>query len=253
MNEMTRQTPVGRFAGASRKAATAVEQAILGFVAAIPETDEAKASEPADRARSIARMAAIKAAGTSATLALPPGPLGLVTILPDVVAIWKIQAKMVADIAAAFGKRELLTQEQMLYCLFRHAAADAVQRLVVRAGGRVRVRKATLGMLQSAARRIAVRLMQRLLGRAVSRWIPVVGALGVGGYAYYDTGQVAATAIELFKSKIEIVDPTGPAAVRRRAGRRKPSRRRPRVAAARPSTAPRSSPRSRGKAKRRSG
>jgi hypothetical protein len=175
-----------------------------------------------------------------------------VTILPDVLATWKIQAKMVADIAAAFGKKDLLTQEQMLYCLFRHAAAEAVQRLVVRAGSRVRVRRATLGMLQSAARKIGVRLTQRLLGRAVSRWIPVVGALGVGGYAYYDTGQVAATAIELFKSKIEVED-FAVAPARRGAGRRPSSRRKPRSAAARPSSAPRSSPRSRGKAKRRSG
>jgi len=27
----------------------------------------------------------------------------------------------------------------------------------------------------------------------------VVGAMGVGGYAYYDTAKVAATAIELFE------------------------------------------------------
>jgi hypothetical protein len=28
--------------------------------------------------------------------------------------------------------------------------------------------------------------------------LPVIGALGVGAYAYYDTGQVARTAIDLF-------------------------------------------------------
>ena len=28
--------------------------------------------------------------------------------------------------------------------------------------------------------------------------MPVIGALGVGAYAYYDTGQVARTAIDLF-------------------------------------------------------
>jgi len=38
-------------------------------------------------------------------------------------------------------------------------------------------------------------------------WIancPVIGALGVGSYAYYDTGQVARTEIGLFEQEIEI-------------------------------------------------
>jgi hypothetical protein len=33
--------------------------------------------------------------------------------------------------------------------------------------------------------------------------VPVLGALGVGGYAYYDTTQVAASAIQLFESSRE--------------------------------------------------
>jgi len=56
------------------------------------------------------------------TLALPPGPLGWMTILPEMVGVWKIQAQMVADIAALYGKTATLTQEQMLYCLFKHTA-----------------------------------------------------------------------------------------------------------------------------------
>jgi hypothetical protein len=32
--------------------------------------------------------------------------------------------------------------------------------------------------------------------------LPVVGALGVAGYAYYDTAQVAATAISLFEKDV---------------------------------------------------
>lgn len=33
-----------------------------------------------------------------------PGPLGLLTILPDMYAIWRVQAQLVADIAAVYGK-----------------------------------------------------------------------------------------------------------------------------------------------------
>ena len=58
------------------------------------------------------------------TLALPPGPLGWLTILPEMLAVWKIQSQMVADIAALYGQKSTLTEEQMVYCLFRHSAAQ---------------------------------------------------------------------------------------------------------------------------------
>ena len=39
---------------------------------------------------------------------------------------------------------------------------------------------------------------------SMSRWLPVVGAMGVGAYAYYDTRQVAKTAVALFEREIEL-------------------------------------------------
>ncbi len=186
-----------------------VVDAILNFLSQIPATGETRSVEPVDRARSVARAAAVKAAVTSGSLALPAGPLGWFTLLPDLVTIWKIQAQMVADIAGAFGKQAYLTREQMLYCLFRHAAAQVVRDLVTRVGGRVLIRRASLSALEAVARRIGVRITQRTLGKGVSRWVPVVGALGMAGYAYYDTGQVANTAIDLFGQEI-VVEPEHP-------------------------------------------
>ena len=34
--------------------------------------------------------------------------------------------------------------------------------------------------------------------------MPIVGAVGIGAYAYYDTASVGKTAIDLFSSDIEI-------------------------------------------------
>jgi hypothetical protein len=173
----------------------------------IPHTDEPQTESPEERAREIARNAAIKAAMLSGGLALPPGPLGYVTILPDLVGIWKIQAQMVADMAGAFGQQAYLGREQMLYCLFRHAAAQAMRDVVVRIGERTLIRRPALGVIRRVLDRVGVRLTQRLTGAAIARWLPIVGALGVGAYAYYDTGQVAATAIDLFRREIDVEDP----------------------------------------------
>ena len=187
----------------ARPGRTEIAEAILGFIGRIPSTAEIRSDAPVDRARSIAAAAAAKAAITAGSLALPPGPLGWLTILPELVAIWKIQTKMVADIAGAFGQKAFLTREQMIYCLFRHTAAQAVRDLVVRVGERFLVRRVSLRSTRAIAEKVGVRVTQRAIGKGVARWLPIVGALGVAGYAYYDTAQVARTAIDLFQREIE--------------------------------------------------
>jgi hypothetical protein len=185
---------------ATHDAASLVHRAIFGVLAHIPATREPKGSSPATRARAIARTAARKAAAISGSLSLPPGPAGWLTIIPDLTMVWRVQSQMVADIAGAFGKQSALAQEQMLYCLFRHAAAHTVRGFAVRTGERILIRRGPEVAIETAARKIGVPIARRIAGRGVSRWIPLVGAAGVAGYAYYDTMRVAATTIELFAS-----------------------------------------------------
>lgn len=180
-----------------------VTRAILDFVSQIPDSRIGGAKDPQAEARRLASRAAQRAALTSGSLALPPGPLGWLTILPALIAIWKIQAQMVSDIAAAYGKHAALGREQMLWCLFRHTAAQAFRDLVVRMGDRLLFRRMSYAVAERVAKRIGTSITQRAVGKGISRWLPIVGALGVGAYAYYDTGQVAKTAIEMFSSDIE--------------------------------------------------
>jgi hypothetical protein len=153
---------------------------------------------PAAEAEAIARAAATRTALAAGGLALPPGPLGWLTVLPELLAVWRLQAQMVADIAAAYGQQASLGREQMLYCLFRHTTAQAMRDIVARVGGRLLVREVPVRTLQRVARAVGVSISRRALGRGVARWMPVVGAVGVGAYAYFDTRQVARTAITLF-------------------------------------------------------
>lgn len=183
--------------------ARALAKAILDIVSAVPASTEPKSPLPLERARAIQTTAALKTAAVSGTLALPPGPLGIAAILPDLIAVWRIQAQMVADIAAAFGKTGNLAQEHMIYCLFRHAAAQVVRDLAMRVGERFVFRQATLRVLQATAQKLGVKVSQRVIAKSAARWIPILGSLGVAGYAYYDTAQVGATAVELFQHDFE--------------------------------------------------
>ncbi|HJW07206.1 MAG TPA: hypothetical protein VJ527_12010 [Rhodanobacter sp.] len=183
-----------------------IAEAILDFVSEVPDSHVDNSPAPAAAARRLAGQAAQRAALTAGSLALPPGPLGWLTLLPELVAIWKIQAQMVSDIAAAYGRHAGLGREQMLWCLFRHTAAQAFRDLVVRMGDRLIFRRMSYTVLERVAKQIGLKLTRRTLGKGVSRWLPVIGALGVGAYAYYDTRQVAATAIALFEGEAALED-----------------------------------------------
>jgi hypothetical protein len=183
-----------------------VTQAILDFVSKVPDSKVGSSKDPASEARRLANRAAQRAAITAGSLALPPGPLGWLTLLPELIAIWKIQGQMVSDIAAAYGRDHTLGREQMLWCLFRHTAAQAFRDLVVQIGDRLVFRRMSYAVAQRVAKQIGVKLTQRTVSEGISRWLPVIGALGVGAYAYYDTGQVASTAIALFSGDVLIMD-----------------------------------------------
>jgi uncharacterized protein (DUF697 family) len=155
----------------------------------------------------LARKAAARAAALSGTLALPPGLLGMLTVLPDLIAIWRIQAQMVADIAGLYGRDMQLTRTHMLYCLFRHAASHATRDFVVRAGQRFIIHQLSGGALRSVLTSIGISVTQRIAGTAASRWLPIVGAAAVAAYAYYDTLQVAKTAIKMLESPASDVNP----------------------------------------------
>jgi hypothetical protein len=164
----------------------------------IPTSTEKETTEALMRSHKLISDASFKAAAISGALALPAGPLGWLTILPDLAAIWRLQAQMVADIGAAFGKQGKLTEESMIYCLFRHAAAQVVRDFVTRMGQRVVVQRGSLRVAENVLESIGIKLVQRVARGGLWRLLPAIGAFAVAAYAYYDTEQVGQTAIEFF-------------------------------------------------------
>jgi hypothetical protein len=184
-----------------------IVDAIEDLVARVPPSRERTTDAPAASARVIARKSATRAAALSGALALPPGVFGLLTVLPDLIAIWRIQAQMVSDLAGLYGKEMQLTRTHMLYCLFRHASSQLARDVVVRAGQRFVVTQLSGGALRSVLTSIGISISQRVAGTTASRWVPVLGAVAVAGYAYFDTLQVAKTAISLLEGTTEDATP----------------------------------------------
>ena len=168
---------------------------------------EPAAADPGLKAQQLAKASALKAATISGSFTLPPGPLGLATVVPELFAVWRVQQQLVADIAAAYGKSPALTPETMVICLFKHGGAAITGRLFSKVGDDIIVQRIANRTLQQLIEKIAIRLTQRLAAKSLSRWVPMLGALGAGAYAYYDTTHVAATSIEIFSRTIRVEQP----------------------------------------------
>jgi hypothetical protein len=181
-----------------RNALDRVRQPILAAAMYVPRSSEPKASDPETRAKELTSRAALGAAALSGTLAAPFGPYGLITLIPDILGIWRIQSQLVADIAAAYGKGHSLTTEEMLKCLFKMASAQVLRDVVVRVGERTLIRRPSVRAMQHVAMKFGFRVTQRLIGRAITRALPMIGTIGAAAYAYRDTRQVGAIAMELF-------------------------------------------------------
>jgi hypothetical protein len=128
-----------------------VGDAILGLVLRVPGSGEHEMAQPDKRARALGRSAARQAGVMAGSLALPPGFLGWLTVLPELVGVWKLQAQLVSDIAAVYGKHATLGREQMIYCLFKHVSAQLFRDVVVRVGERYAVQTASLGFILNPA------------------------------------------------------------------------------------------------------
>lgn len=179
--------------------ANTLADAMFELVLYVPASKEPVQLHPAERAHAIARKAARTASVVSGSLSLPPGLLGWLTVVPELMGVWKLQAQMVSDIAGVYGKGKTLGREQMLYCLFKHMSAQVFRDVVVRVGERFVIRTASLKALQGLAQQLGIQVSKTVISKGASRFIPIAGAVGAGAYAYFDTLQVAKTAVEMFE------------------------------------------------------
>lgn len=185
-------------------AAREVTGAIERVIADVPAPRSHPVARPDDEASALARKAAQRAAMVSGSLALPPGPLGMLTVLPDIYVIWRIQRQMVADIFGLYGRTGELTRTHMLYCLFRHAASQVLRDVAVRTGQRIVVEQLSTGAIKVISAKAGIAISKRVAGTAATRWVPLAGAAAIGAYAYWDTLQVARTAQRLLAADVPV-------------------------------------------------
>lgn len=174
---------------------------LVKIVDEMPPSSERRMDNALGRARELVVGASLRAAAISARLALEPEPSEWSTLIPHLSAIWRLQARMVADIGAVFGQNGKLTEESIIYCLSRHAAAQFACELVTGMGERVLAQRSLSRATDNLPANAGHDIIQRVARQGRRGWLPVVGAAAVAAYAYSDTRRVGRTAIEFFTTE----------------------------------------------------
>lgn len=181
-------------------------EALTAVAGAVPKSHRGPHLNPRSASRQVAQTYAKQSAAVSAGSAILPGIGVTIGLVADLVAVLKLQQKMIADIAALYGLPESLTREVMIGLLFKDTSPNAARSLLASHAGWSKPGSGTLAVnsdtfLKRALRKIAWGLARRMLGKTFSRIIPVIGAGAAGIGSYRGTLLVAETAMAYFESR----------------------------------------------------
>ncbi|MBE7412783.1 MAG: EcsC family protein [Leptospiraceae bacterium] len=159
-------------------------------------------NDPSEIVDSLIQSASLKSAAISASLSLPPGPFGWISVLPELLIIFRIQGHLIKDIAALYGKEVKVNRELLLYCMFKHGSAHIFRRMVEETSARIIIRPTTIQFFEKIIKLIGMQISKKMLKGNLLRWVPLIGATLTGGFAYLDTRTVGKTTKELFAKEI---------------------------------------------------
>lgn len=157
-------------------------------------------------AKDLTNQSALRAGTISASFSLPGGPIGFLTLIPEVFMIFRIQGNLVKDIASLYGKEAQLTKELLMFSMFKHGGAHLFRKFIEETGVRVLIRPTTVRAFQGLLQKLGLTISRKILKKNLARWVPFAGAAITGSFAYFDTKTVGQNALDLFSKEISIVE-----------------------------------------------
>lgn len=148
--------------------------------------------------------AAQKAFTISTSLGLVPGPLGMATVLPEVIALAKLHVNLIHRIARYHNKQQRVSREIVLLILANVMGVAAGEVLIRRVGTKLVLRSVDSAVARRVAQKIGSRIVNRAAKEAIGRWIPVLTAPLFGYFSRSLTKKVGREADRLFSGALEI-------------------------------------------------
>jgi uncharacterized protein (DUF697 family) len=139
----------------------------------------------------------------SGGMSLVPGPLGMLTVIPDIFLVTQNQLFLIYEIGVAHGQDKKITKE-LLAAVFASARGTSLGALVIVHGSKLIIKRASLRVFQQIVLLLGGKITQQFLKTSISRWLPVIGPAGMALWSYHSTKLIAAKAVEVFRQEIEL-------------------------------------------------
>jgi hypothetical protein len=160
--------------------------------------------EPLGTPEEMTAEAAQKVFTISTSLGLVPGPLGMATILPEVVALAKLHINLIHRIARHHNRQQHVSREIVLLIL-ANVMGVAVGEVLVRKIGTVLVlRSVDSAVAKRVAQKIGSRIVSKAAEKAIGRWIPVLTAPLFGYFSRSLTKKVGREADRIFSGALKV-------------------------------------------------
>lgn len=151
--------------------------------------------------------AAHRAFKISTALGLIPGPIGFAAILPEVVALTRLQINLIYRIARYYNRTETANTEIVLLILANVMGVAGGETLIRRAGTALVIRSANTGVVRALARKIGTHVIDTAVEKATGRWIPVVTAPLFGYFSRSLTRKIGMEAKRVLSSRELTIEP----------------------------------------------
>lgn len=166
--------------------------------------------DPGEIIRPLVRKYSLQAAALSSALSVLPGNLGVMSVLPEIYFLLRLQSRMVKDIAIILGKESYLSKELLLYCLFKENKIDIINTSSRITGTRLLIRPISLYNLQTIFYSVIYSKSSKIVPRKNKGLLSLISMLTGGSLSYIDTQMVGTTANAIFLGDIEFQDSEQP-------------------------------------------
>jgi hypothetical protein len=166
-----------------------------------PNPDEIKVDGTSQKMiRKASRAAFLISTGAG----IPTGPIGLATIVPEVVALVKLQINLIFKVAK-FHQQEAKVNKTIILAILGVAMGVVLKHaLINKVGTRIIVKSLSAEGTKRITREIGEKFATGLLKRGVGRWIPLMLAPVFGYFSLSMIKKVGREAESLFSHELEV-------------------------------------------------
>jgi hypothetical protein len=150
------------------------------------------------------REAARRTFAVSMAAGLAPGVFGMMTVLPEIISVTKIQIRLVHKIAGYYHAGASLDKTVLLLIFSEAIGLMLGKSFLRRVGARLVVTAVSTRLARRLAKQIGSRIVAKAVQKGLARWVPLIMAPVLAAFSGSMTMRIGRHATRLFSEGIMV-------------------------------------------------